>query len=74
MEEERNQLAVKLHDMIEQLYEEFKIAGDIGVVQRMLEISDRITNAAGVLTTMYGVKDLEEQIAMLEKALKEESE
>lgn len=74
MEEKRNQMAVKLHDMIEQLYEEFNLAGDSGDLEKMLEISDRITNAAGVITTMYGVKDLEEQIAMLEKALREASE
>lgn len=74
MEEKRNQLAVKLHDIIERLYEEFNLAGDNGDLDTMLKISDRITNAAGVITTMFGVKDLEEQIAMLEKALSEADE
>lgn len=71
MEENRNQMALKLHDIIEQLYEEFNLAGDSGNLETMLAISDRITNAAGVITTMFGVRDLEEQIAMLEKALGE---
>lgn len=73
MEEKRDKLAVKLHDIIEQLYEEFNLAGDNGDVETMIQISDRITNAAGVITNMFGIKDLEEQIAMLEKALTEAS-
>ena len=71
MEEKRNKLAVKLHDIIEGLYEEFKDAGDRGDVEAMLKISDRITCAAEVLANLYGIVGLEAQIEMLEKALQE---
>ena len=71
MEEKRNELAVKLSDLIEKLYEKFKEAGDAGNVEEMLRISDRITRAADVLMKIRGANTMEAQVAMLEKALSE---
>ena len=71
MEEKRNELAVKLSDLIEKLYEKFKEAGDDGNVEEMLRISDRIASAADVLMKIRGANTMEAQVAMLEKALSE---
>lgn len=71
MEDKCNELAVKLSDLIEKLYEKFKEAGDAGNVEEMLRISDRITSAADVLMKIRGANTMEAQVAMLEKALSE---
>ena len=72
MEEKRNELAEKLNKVIEALYRKFENDDSVGGnLNLMLRISDRITQAAGVLARLYDVRDTEEQIAMLEKALSE---
>lgn len=71
MEEKRNHLAEKLEHVINKLYLDFDSAAVQHNLQMMLAISDRITSAAEVLAKMYGVVGLEEQIEMLEKALRE---
>ena len=73
MEEKRNELAEKLNKVIETLYRKFENAAVVGGnLNLMLRISDRIIQAAGVIARLYDVRDTEEQIAMLEKALSED--
>lgn len=71
MEEKRNQLAEKLNEVIAKLYEEFNRAAHGRNVDAMLKLSERINGAAEVLVKIYGIVGIEEQIAMLEKALAE---
>ena len=71
MEEKRDQLEARLEHVIEKLYVQFKSAGVQQNLELMLAISDRITSAAEVLANLYGIVGLEEQIEMLEKALRE---
>lgn len=74
MEDKRNELASRLEHVIRKLYLDFDSAAVRNNLEMMLAISDRITSAAEVLVKMYGIVGLEEQIAMLEKALKEVEE
>lgn len=71
MEEKRDRLAETLEYVIEKLYVQFNCAGVQQNLELMLAISDRITRAAEVLANLYGIVGLEEQIEMLEKALRE---
>ena len=71
MEQKRDQLAARLEHVIEKLYVQFNCAAVQQNLELMLAISDRITRAAEVLANLYGIVGLEEQIEMLEKALRE---
>lgn len=72
MEQKRDELAKRLDLVIYTLYLEFnRLAKNSASLDLMLAISDRITRAAEVLANLYGIVGLEEQIEMLEKALRE---